>query len=130
MNLKEFVENLDKVSVLMEQEKYRDALSILDILKNVEMANNQDYNYTLIHQLYQLDSNCRSAFNQQIILEQIKNISIIKKSISFKDLSKVLKEKSELYISEEILRREIELLILRNLLNCQLKGNQLVFTSP
>lgn len=130
MNPEEFIEKLNGVRDLMTQEKYSDAIKILDNLKNIEKSNRYDFNYNLTHQLYQLDSNCKSLFNQQIILEQIKSISIKTKSISFKELSDLLKEKSGLNINEEILRREIELLILRNNLKCELKGNQLVLSSP
>ena len=130
MNPEEFIEKLNGVRELMTQEKYSDAIKILDNLKNIEKSSGNNYNYNLTHQLYQLDSNCRSAFHQQIILKQLKNISIKKKSISFKELNQVLRKKIGLNISEEILRREIELLILRNLSKCELKGNQLVFSSP
>ncbi len=130
MNPEEFIEKLNGVRELMTQEKYSDAIKILDNLKNIEKSSGNNYNYNLTHQLYQLDSNCRSAFHQQIILKQLKNISIKKKSISFKELNQVLRKKIGLNISEDILRREIELLILRNLLKCELKGNQLVLSSP
>lgn len=130
MNPEEFIEKLNGVRDLMTQEKFSDAIKILDNLKNIEKSSGNNYNYNLTHQLYQLDSNCRSAFHQQIILEQLKSISIKTKSLSFKELNQVLRKKIGLNISEEILRREIELLILRNLLKCELKGNQLVFSSP
>ncbi|MFX1289523.1 MAG: hypothetical protein ACFFAG_01055 [Promethearchaeota archaeon] len=130
MNHEDFLEKLNSARELMSQEKYFEAIKILDNLKNIEKISGIDYNYNLIHQLYQLDSNCNSAFNQQIILEQITKLSSKKTSISFKELNLVLREKSEVNINEEILRREIELLILRNLLKCELKGNQLIFSSP
>jgi len=129
MNPKEFIERLKGIRELMTQEKYSDAIKILDNLKNIEKSSGYDYNYNLIHQLYQLDSNCRSTFNQQIILKQLRNISIKKKTISFKELNQLLRKKSGLNINEDILRREIELLILRNLLKCELKGNQIVLSS-
>ncbi|MFX0081079.1 MAG: hypothetical protein ACFE94_04930 [Candidatus Hodarchaeota archaeon] len=130
MNHEDFLEKLNSARELMSQEKYFEAIKILDNLKNIEKISGIDYNYNLIHQLYQLDSNCNSAFNQQIILEQIRKLSSKKTSISFKELNLVLREKSEVNINEEILKREIELLILRNLLKCELKGNQLIFSSP
>ncbi|MFW9882018.1 MAG: hypothetical protein ACFFG0_53825 [Candidatus Thorarchaeota archaeon] len=130
MNPENFLEKLNSIQELMTQEKYSDAIEILENLKNIEKNSGINYNYNLIHQLYQLDSNCRSALNQQIILKQLKDISTKKNSISFEELNQVLREKGGLQISKEILRREIELLILRNFLKCELKGDQFILFSP
>ncbi|MFX1375350.1 MAG: hypothetical protein ACFFA0_06025 [Promethearchaeota archaeon] len=129
MDIEEFVEKLNQARDLMIQEKYKDAIKIINILKNEEKANNDNFDYALTHQLYQLDSNCRSAFQQQVILTHLNKFLVNKKSITFKELNQELKDKSNLIIGEAILRREIELLILRNLLKCELKGNQLIFSS-
>ena len=128
MNPQEFVQLLNEARELMIQEKYTEALTILENLKDLDKSNEYDYNYDLIHQLYQLDSNCKSAYHQQRILEIIKNISISKNSISLDELDKQLRDMDNLNISEEILRREVELLILRNLLECKIEGDQLIFS--
>jgi hypothetical protein len=128
MNPKEFTKLLNKARELMTQEKYAQALVILENLKAVDKNSEYDYNYNLIHQLYQLDSNCKSAYHQQIILEIITNIPITKNSISLIELNKLLSDEESLNISEEILRREVELLILRNLLSCKIEKNQLIFS--
>ena len=109
----------------MLQEKYKDAIKILEKLKEIEKNNN--YNYDLIHQLYQLDSNCRSVYNQQVILNHIKRLSKDKSSISFRDLNQVIQKAGEISTSEDTLRKEVELLILRNLLTCKIEGNHLLF---
>lgn len=127
MNPEEFNKYLNLARELMIQEKYVEAIAILDKLKDNEQKNNDEFNYNLIHQLYQLDSNCRSAYTQQIILEYLKNISSEKKLISFNELNQKLREKGNLNISDEILRREVELLILRNLLKGKIQGNYLDF---
>ena len=93
-------------------------------LKKIESES--DFGYNITHRLYQLDSNSRSLYNQQIILENIKNLSKTHDHISFKELNQVLKEKSELELSEDVLRREIELLILRNLLNCKIESEKII----
>ncbi|MFX1345941.1 MAG: hypothetical protein ACFFAI_12600 [Promethearchaeota archaeon] len=113
----------------MSEEKYSDAMKVLNNLKNIEKNSGINYRYDLIHQLYQLDSNCKSALHQQIILEQLKKLSIMKKSISFEELNQILNKKSGLNIPDQILRREVELLILRNLLNCELKGDRLILSN-
>ena len=128
MNPKEFIKLLNEARELMIQEKYTEAIAILEKLKNSDKNSEYDYNYDLVHQLYQLDSNCKSAYHQQRVLEIIKNISIKNNSIKLDEIYKVLKGKGDLNISEEVLRREVELLILRNLLNCKLEGDQLIFS--
>jgi len=128
MDAKEFTEKLNKVRELMQEENYINALEILDHLKKVEGTSENSLDYNLTHQLYQLDSNCKSAYHQQIILTHLHKISKKKNKISFEEISQELTETSKLTLSETILRREIELLILRNLLKCELKGNLLIFT--
>jgi len=127
MNPKEFIEKLNDVRGLMTQEKYFDAIQILDKLKKTEK--NSNYNYDVIHQLYQLDSNCRSVYNQQIILNHLKNISDKKKSISFEELNQELKDKYNLNLNDQILRREVELLILRNKLYCKIDKDTIILES-
>jgi len=128
MNPKEFMKLLNEARELMTQGKYTEAIVILETLKNFDKSSEYDYNYDLVHQLYQLDSNCKSAYHQQKILEIIKNFPITKNSIKFEEIHKLLRVKVDLNISEEILRREVELLILRNLLNCKMEGDQLIFS--
>ena len=127
MNPQEFEQLLNEARELMTQEKFTEASVILEKLKGIDKISEYDYNYNLIHQLYQLDSNCKSAHHQQIILEIITNIPTTKNSISLNELNELLRDKENLNISEEILRREVELLILRNLLSCRIEKNQLIF---
>ncbi len=127
MNPKEFMKLLNETRELMIQEKYTEAITILEKLKNSEKNGEYDYNYDLVHQLYQLDSNCKSAYHQQRVLEIIKDTPITNNSIKLNEIYKILNSKGDLNISEEVLRREVELLILRNLLNCKLEGAQLIF---
>lgn len=124
METKEIVKQLNIVRELMKEEKYDDAITLINKLK--ELDKNNDFDYTFTHQLYQLDSNSRSLFNQQIILKQIQEISSEQTSITFNNLNQLLKQKSELTLSNDILRREIEILILRNQLICKLDGENII----
>ncbi|MFX1280691.1 MAG: hypothetical protein ACFFA3_15050 [Promethearchaeota archaeon] len=119
MEPKEFLEELNNARELMTKELYPEALKILEKLKKKEKETNQDYNYNLVHQLYQLDSNCKSAFNQHIIHKYLDNVLNQNKSITFRDLNHQLREKGILTINEDILKKEIELLILRDKLHCK-----------
>ena len=127
METKEIVKQLSNIRQLMTREKFADAIVLIEKLKEKDKTNDFDYKYT--HQLYKLDSNARSLYNQQIILRCIKEISLNQTSITFHDLNKLLKSKKELNLSEDILRREIEILILRNQLKCKLDGETITFIS-
>ncbi len=124
MNNSEFIKKIQEVQLLMKDEKYQEALIILYKLKEIEKAGNFDYSLT--HKLYQLISNSHSLYNQQIILKVIQKESSQRESISFTGLKEILKERENLDIDEPILRREIEILILRSLLGCKIEGDELV----
>ena len=125
MNNSEFIKKIQEVQLLMKDEKYQEALIILDKLKEIEKSGNLDYSLT--HKLYQLISNSHSLYNQQILLKVIQKESSQQKSISFTELKEILKENENKDINEPILRREVELLILRSLLRCKIEGDELVF---
>lgn len=125
MDAKDFVKELNEAQELMKNERYSEALILLNKLKETDQAG--DFDYNLIHKLYQLISNSRSLYNQQRILRVLKKISQDQKAISFLDLKDFLKEQEKFEIDEQILRREIEILILRSLLKAKLVGNDLIF---
>ncbi len=108
----------------MTQEKYVDAIALINHLKEIEKTNTFDYNLT--HQLYQLDSNSNSLYNQQIILKFIQKITNDQKSITFHELNQKIKKHNTLNLSNDILRREIEILILRDQLGCKLVGDTII----
>lgn len=125
MEPKEFIDELNNIQDLMSQEKYSEAIALIESLKAIEKQGN--FNYNLTHKLYQLDSNARSLNNQQKILNLISKISQQQSSITFTELQKRLKEIESIALDETILRREIEILILRNLVSCNIEGNKLTF---
>ncbi|MFX1567055.1 MAG: hypothetical protein ACFFCV_01660 [Promethearchaeota archaeon] len=125
MDAKEFINQLNYVQELMQEENYKEAIIILEKLK--ELDKNTDFDYNLTHRLYQLDSNTRSLYNQEIILKLLTQLSTKTKKVSFDDLKQKLMELNNLDLSVDILRREIEILILRNLLACRIDGEFLIF---
>ncbi len=125
MEVNDFVRDLNEVQELMRNERYLEALIILDKLREAEKVGNFDYNLT--HKLYQLISNSQSLYNQQRVLSVIKKISRKQKSISFIDLKEILNKQENVELDELILKREVEILILRSLLECKIEGNNLVF---
>jgi uncharacterized pyridoxamine 5'-phosphate oxidase family protein len=125
MDTNDFVKDLSDAQELMRNERYPEALIILGKLKEADKAGDFDYNLT--HKLYQLISNSQSLYNQQRVLSVVKKISHQQKSISFIDLKEMLNKQENVELDEQILRREIEILILRSLLECKIEGNDLVF---
>jgi len=123
MDRQDFMKQLADISDLMGKEKYQDALILIEKLKEIEKKGDFDYNLT--HKLYQLDSNTRSLFNQEVILNQINTLAAKQTSISFRKLHELIK--NELNIDENTLRKEIELLILRDKIKSQIDGIELKF---
>ena len=125
MDSNDFERDLANAQELMRSEKYQEALDILDELKEADKAGDFDYNLT--HKLYQLISNSQSLYNQQRVLSVVKKITQKQKSISFLDLQEMLNKQEKVALDEQVLRREVEILILRSLLNCKIEGNDLIF---
>ena len=127
MDSQQFIKQLNEVQELIKQENYKEAINLIEKLKDIEKNSNFAYNIT--HRLYQLDSNSRSLYNQQLIFNYTSNLSNKYKSIKFHELKQMLKENDGLNLSEDILRREIEILILRGLLFCRIQGDTIIFKS-
>ncbi|MFX1364601.1 MAG: hypothetical protein ACFFCE_12270 [Promethearchaeota archaeon] len=125
MNTQDFIDHLNQIQKLMQNEKYREALSQIEKLKVIEKESN--FNYNLTHRLYQLDSNIHSLYNQQNILKVIAGLSTNHNSISFQKLSKILQKETEINLSTDILKREVEILILRDLIPYKIDGDRLIF---
>ncbi len=124
MKPNEFANRLNEVQELMAREKYKEALVLLENLKELDMTSDFDYNLT--HKLYQLDSNSRSLYNQQIILDRLNSINKEKTMISVTEFNEMLKLRDNLILEEPILRRELEILILRGIISIEFKGNMLI----
>jgi len=125
MDSEEFFERLGKAQDLMAEEKYIDALNILYKLKEIEQKG--EFDYSLTHKLYQLISNSESLLNQTRILKALDEISKKYDSISFDELSKLLEKVQNISLEPGILRREIELLILRNKIPYKIETDSLIF---
>ena len=125
MNTEEFIKQLNKTQDLMSQEKYKEAIVLLEDLKEIDKETNLNYNLT--HRLYQLYSNCKSLYNQKIILMHINEISKNSTSLTLQKLNQILKDEFKINLEEKILVREIELLILRGLLSCRIEDNKIIF---
>lgn len=124
MDPQEFIRKLNEVEELMHQENFKKAINEIEKLKEIETSSN--FNYNLTHRLYQLDSNSRSFYNQQVILKYSSDLSAKDDNISFQKLNQILKSKYKLNLDIDILRREIELLILRSKLPWKIEKDQII----
>ena len=124
LSSQEFIDKLNEVQELMLKEDYKQAIIVLDKLKAIDKQN--EFNYNLTHKLYQLDSNVRSLYNQQLLLKFIYHLSKDKKEISFEELLSLLKTEESLDIDIATIKREIEILMLRSLLSCKIEGNKII----
>jgi len=125
MDSEEFINKINKAQDLIAQEKLTESLEILYDLREIEKKGNFDYSLT--HSLYQLISNSESLLNQKNILDAIESLANQRNSISFSELNQYLKNKFDYKLDYGILKREIELLILRDKINYKLEGNELIF---
>ena len=127
MNSKEFYNKLMEAQNLMIHEQYKQALTLLEELKRLEKEG--DFEYELIHQLYQLDSNAKSFYNQQIILGILNSNEIHhdQNSVDIHELDEYLKKKVGLDLDISTLKRELELLILRNLTSIHIEDDKIIF---
>ncbi|MBD3256418.1 MAG: hypothetical protein GF383_15075 [Candidatus Lokiarchaeota archaeon] len=125
MKTEDFVEKLAEAQDLMKDEKYQDAIVLLEKLKEIEKKG--EFDYSLTHTLYQLLSNSHSLYNQQTILKIIDDICKNQDYIEVSQLNDILKKNSILNLEDSILCREIELLILRGLLPYKFDGQKILF---
>ncbi len=125
MEQKEFAQKLIDVERLMKDEKYEEATVILNKLKKIEQ--NGDFDSNLTHKFYQLISNNRSLYNQKVIVKEINTMTIKNKDFPINELNQLISKRTNLNLDDKEFKKEIELLILRGLLNCQIKGNNLYF---
>jgi Rad3-related DNA helicase len=124
MKSEEFVRKLSEAEDLIMNEKYGESLELLSDLKEIELKENFDNNLT--HKLYQLISNAESLLNQKRITEGLTKIAQGHKRMDFKSLSEYFSKHMNLNLEPEIVRREIELLILRGKVPYKIKKKTLV----
>ena len=125
MDPREFQDQLKDAHQLMLQEKYEDAIIILEKLKDIEQKSNFEYNLT--HQLFQLFSNAHSLYNQQKIKDGMNAMLMKQKTMALTDLNQLLKERIGLDLDDKTFQKELELLILRGLITCSIEGDLVIF---
>ena len=125
MDPREFQNQLNNAHKLMLEEKYEDAIIILEKLKDIDKQS--DFEYNLTHQLFQLFSNAHSLYNQQKIKDGINAILMKQKVWTISKLNRLLKERIGLELDDKTFQKELELLILRGLISCSIEGDLVIF---
>jgi hypothetical protein len=125
MDSKEFQNQLNEAHDLMTHENYKDAIILLEKLKEDEKQSNFDYSLT--HQLFQLLSNAHSLYNQERIKNGVNSILMKQKTMTFTELNQLLKERTGLDLDDNTFQKELEILILRGLLSCSIEGKNVIF---
>ena len=124
MDASEFAQKLVDIQELMKNEKYEEAIIILEKLKQIDQKG--DFDYGLTHKLYQLISNSHSLYHQQVIMNEIKTMMLQKKVYSINELNQLINKRTKLNLDLKDFRKELELLILRGLLNGSIEGDQYI----
>jgi len=124
MKSEEFVRKLSEAEDLIVNEKYGDSLELLSNLKEIELKGNFDNSLT--HKLYQLISNAESLLNQKNISDALSKLAQDHERMDFETLSEYFRKHMDLDLKPEIMRREIELLILRGKIPYKIKKKTLV----
>jgi hypothetical protein len=125
MNPEKFVRRLAEAEDLIKEEKYQESLNLLSELKEIELQENFDNSIT--HKLYQLISNAESLLNQKNIIEALSDVAQKHDQMDFEALSTYFRKYKNLDLTPPIIRREIELLILRDKIPYKIKQNSLIF---
>ena len=125
MNPNEFAQKLVEVQDLMKNENYEEAIVILEKLKEIDKKGDFDYNLT--HKLYQLISNTHSLYHQKIIVNEINSMMLKKKVYPISEIHQLINERTNLNLELADFKKEIELLILRNILTGSIDGDLLIF---
>ncbi len=125
MDTNDFISKLNKIQELLSKEEYEFALDIAQELITIEKEG--DFPYNLTHRLYQLNSNAISLNNQSKILPSLQILKKSLKTIEIVEFHQYLKEKEGVSIDIEILRKELELLILRGKIKAIISNNVVSF---
>ena len=125
MDSQHFLNRLSDAQDLMSKEDYEEAIVILEELKKIEQKG--DFDYALTHKLYQLLSNAHSLYNQHALVDVLSELSKGVDSISFSELQQELKVRKGMDLEVSILKREVELLILRDLIQFGIDEDRVKF---
>lgn len=118
-----FKEELSIAEKLIQEEKFEQALNLLEKMKNYD---DDVFDDALAHNFFMLYSNTQSIVRGKNIYQNLLSLSKIKEKASYKEIFEYLKNKN-INLDIDTIKREIELLILKGIVSWKSNNNIIFF---
>ncbi len=123
VNTNNFKEELSIAEKLIQEEKFEQALNLLEKMKNYD---DDVFDDALAHNFFMLYSNTQSIVRGKNIYQNLLSLSKIKEKASYKEIFEYLKDKN-INLDIDTIKREIELLILKGIVSWKSNNNIMFF---
>ncbi len=123
INTNNFKEELSIAEKLIQEEKFEQALNLLEKMKNYD---DEFFDDALAHNFFMLYSNTQSIVRGKNIYQNLLSLSKIKEKASYKEIFEYLKDKN-INLDIDTIKREIELLILKGIVSWKSNNNIIFF---
>ncbi len=123
VNTNNFKEELSIAEKLIQEEKFEQALNLLEKMKNYD---DDVFDDALAHNFFMLYSNTQSIVRGKNIYKNLLSLSKIKEKASYKEIFEYLKDKN-INLDIDTIKREIELLILKGIVSWKSNNNIIFF---
>ncbi|MCK4282354.1 MAG: hypothetical protein KAX10_09570 [Candidatus Lokiarchaeota archaeon] len=123
VNTNNFKEELSIAEKLIQEEKFEQALNLLEKMKNYD---DDVFDDALAHNFFMLYSNTQSIVRGKNIYQNLLSLSKIKEKASYKEIFEYLKDKN-INLDIDTIKREIELLILKGIVSWKSNNNIIFF---
>ncbi len=123
VNTNNFKEELSIAEKLIQEEKFEQALNLLEKMKNYD---DDVFDDALAHNFFMLYSNTQSIVRGKNMNQNLLSLSKIKEKASYKEIFEYLKDKN-INLDIDTIKREIELLILKGIVSWKSNNNIMFF---
>lgn len=123
VNTNNFKEELSIAEKLIQEEKFEQALNLLENMKSYD---DDVFDDALAHNFFMLYSNTQSIVRGKNIYQNLLSLSKIKEKASYKEIFEYLKDKN-INLDIDTIKREIELLILKGIVSWKSNNNIIFF---
>jgi len=123
VNTNNFKEELSIAEKLIQEERFEQALNLLEKMKNYD---DDVFDDALAHNFFMLYSNTQSIVRGKNIYQNLLSLSKIKEKASYKEIFEYLKDKN-INLDIDTIKREIELLILKGNVSWKSNNNIIFF---
>jgi len=119
-----FAIELEEAKGLIKEKKFEEALLLLERMKSY---NDDVFDDSMVHEFYMLHSNIQSTVRGKIIYEKLLPISESRDKVSYKEAYTLLEE-ALIGLNEEIIRRELEIFILKGIAPWSSNDEYIIFS--